>query len=66
VSELRKQAIGGVIKCIKLPCLTDAVVQLPPEKWQREFARRVAAVEALAEPDVLFATLQHRAFRREL
>lgn len=74
VSELRKQAIGGVIKYIKLPYLTDAVVQLPSEEWQREFARRVSAVEklkaaqraSLAELDALFATLQHRAFRGEL
>ena len=41
---------------------------------QREFARRVTAIEALkktqraslAELDELFATLQHRAFRGEL
>jgi restriction endonuclease S subunit len=74
VSELRKQAIGGVIKYIKLPYLTDAVVQLPLKEWQQEFARRVGAVEklkaaqrtALAEQDALFATLQHRAFRGEL
>ena len=41
---------------------------------QREFARRVTAVEALktaqraslTELDALFATLQHRAFRGEL
>jgi len=46
-----------------------ALIQL-----QREFARRVTAVErlktahraALAELDALFATLQHRAFRGEL
>jgi type I restriction enzyme S subunit len=47
---------------------------LPPLDLQREFARRVAAVEklktaqraALAELDALFASLQHRAFRGEL
>jgi type I restriction enzyme S subunit len=47
---------------------------LPPISLQREFARRVTAVEALktaqraslAELDALFATLQHRAFRGEL
>ncbi len=47
---------------------------LPPLKLQREFARRVTAVEtlktahraSLAELDALFATLQHRAFRGEL
>lgn len=46
----------------------------PPVALQREFARRVTAVEALktaqraslAELDALFATLQHRAFRGEL
>ena len=47
---------------------------VPPIALQREFARRVTAVEALktaqraslAELDALFATLQHRAFRGEL
>ena len=47
---------------------------VPPITLQREFARRVTAVEALkraqraslAELDALFATLQHRAFRGEL
>ncbi|MEN9470611.1 MAG: hypothetical protein RL630_2344 [Verrucomicrobiota bacterium] len=46
----------------------------PPLDLQREFARRMAAVEklktaqraALAELDALFASLQHRAFRGEL
>ena len=50
------------------------VIPLPPLSLQREFARRVAAVEklktaqraSLAELDALFATLQHRAFRGEL
>ena len=45
-----------------------------PLIFQREFARRVAAVEklkaahraSLAELDALFASLQHRAFRGEL
>lgn len=74
VSELRKQAIGGVIKYIKLPYLTEAQVQLPPLASQQEFARRVAAVETVktaqsasqSELDALFASLQHRAFRGEL
>jgi type I restriction enzyme S subunit len=46
----------------------------PPEDLQREFGRRIAAVEklraahraSLAEMDALFASLQHRAFRGEL
>jgi type I restriction enzyme S subunit len=74
VSELRKQAIGGVIKYIKLPYLTEAQVQLPPLASQQEFARRVAAVETVktaqsasqSELDALFSSLQHRAFRGEL
>lgn len=49
-------------------------VPVPPLSLQRDFARRVAAVEklkaahraSLAELDALFATLQHRAFRGEL
>jgi len=53
---------------------TELSVPLPPIPLQREFARRVTAVEALktaqraslAELDALFATLQHRAFRGEL
>ena len=47
---------------------------VPPIELQREFARRVTAVEtlktahraSLAELDALFASLQHRAFRGEL
>ena len=54
--------------------LESAIVPLPPIELQREFARRVTAVEtmktahraSLAELDALFATLQHRAFRGEL
>jgi type I restriction enzyme S subunit len=49
-------------------------IPVPPLPLQREFARRVTAVEKLktaqrasqAELDALFATLQHRAFRGEL
>ena len=49
-------------------------VPVPPIELQREFARRVGAVEklktaqraSLAELDALFASLQHRAFRGEL
>jgi type I restriction enzyme S subunit len=46
----------------------------PPLDLQRDFARRVTAIEklkaahraSLAEMDSLFAPLQHRAFRGEL
>jgi type I restriction enzyme S subunit len=57
---------GEKLNAMKIP--------LPPLSLQREFARRVAAVEtlkaahrtSLAELDALFASLQHRAFRGEL
>jgi len=59
---------------INMTQLRALPVLLPPISLQREFARRVTAVEALktahraslAELDALFATLQHRAFRGEL
>jgi type I restriction enzyme S subunit len=59
---------------ISMGRLRGLVVPVPPIKLQREFARRVSAVEklktahraSLAELDALFATLQHRAFRGEL
>ena len=49
-------------------------IELPPLPLQREFAKRIAAVEqlrsahraSLGELDALFAALQHRAFRGEL
>ena len=59
---------------ISMGRLRGLEVPIPPIPLQREFARRVTAVEALktaqraslAELDALFATLQHRAFRGEL
>jgi type I restriction enzyme S subunit len=59
---------------ISMGRLRGLEVPLPPIDLQREFARRVAAVEklktaqraALAELDALFASLQHRAFCGEL
>jgi type I restriction enzyme S subunit len=54
--------------------ISETTVVLPPIELQREFARRIQAVEklktaqraSLAELDALFASLQHRAFRGEL
>jgi type I restriction enzyme S subunit len=59
---------------LSLTKIKTVSVPLPPITLQREFARRVTAVEALktahrkslAELDALFAALQHRAFRGEL
>jgi type I restriction enzyme S subunit len=70
VSELRRQAIGGVIKYIKLPYLTDAVIPLPNIHRQREFAACLDAVDSLKstqttylnQASALFEALRHRAF----
>ena len=52
----------------------EMLIPVPTLEFQREFTRRVAAVEklrtaqraSLAEMDALFASLQHRAFRGEI
>jgi type I restriction enzyme S subunit len=71
--NLRKSGTTNVF-AIYYKDLRTLPLPLPPISLQREFARRVAAVEklktaqraALAELDALFASLQHRAFRGEL
>jgi len=71
---LEENAPESAQKNINLAILRNLDVPFPPLDLQREFARRVAAVEklktaqraALAELDALFASLQHRAFRGEL
>jgi len=74
LQSIRKQLKGGNQQLLNLGELGVAPVLLPPLECQREFARRVGAVEklktaqraSLAELDALFASLQHRAFRGEL
>ncbi len=69
-----RAAKGVAQKTVNLAEIRDFIVFQPPIDLQREFARRVAAVErlkssqraALAALDALFAALQHRAFRGEL
>ena len=71
---LNQTAKGAIMSGLNMGLIKGMPVPLPPIPLQREFARRVAAVEALktaqraslAELDALFATLQHRAFRGEL
>ena len=61
-------------KNINLAMLRNLSVPVPPITLQREFARRVAAVEklkkvqraSLAQMDALFASLQYRAFQGQL
>jgi type I restriction enzyme, S subunit len=65
---------GGTQKFVSLGDLRSFPLPLPPIELQREFARRVSAVErlktaqraSLATLDTLFASLQHRAFSGEL
>ena len=74
--EIARRATGtsGSMKNISQEKVFGIRTILPPTKLQREFARRVMAVEklktaqraSLSEFDALFATLQHRAFRGEL
>jgi type I restriction enzyme S subunit len=74
VARLREQAIGGVIKYIKLPYLTEAVVRLPSFENQMKFVECSEAIEDLRAKcvrsdrvfDNCFISLQHRAFRGEL
>jgi type I restriction enzyme S subunit len=76
---LKMRSMADTISGSAQPQITRQNLQhvrlpLPPLDLQREFARRVTAVEklkttqraALAELDALFASLQHRAFRGEL
>ena len=74
--EISQRASGtsGSMKNISQDKVLTIETGLPPLLLQREFARRVTAVEklkmshraSLSELDALFATLQHRAFRGEL
>lgn len=65
---------GQVQKHLNVGSLNQAIIPCPPMELQHDFALRAAAVEklkathrvSLAELDVLFASLQHRAFRGEL
>jgi type I restriction enzyme S subunit len=74
--EIGRRATGtsGSMKNISQEKVFGISTILPPLPLQREFARRVTAVEklrsahraSLAELNALFACLQHRAFRGEL
>ena len=49
VKELRKQAIGGVIKYIKLENLTNAMIGLPPVDDQKTIARILERANEILE-----------------
>ncbi len=72
--QIAKAQYGQTKPGLNFEQLRRFQVPVPPIEMQREFARRVQAVEklkaaqraSLAELDALFASLQHRAFRGEL
>ena len=49
VEELRKMSIGGVIKYIKLGNLTDAEIELPEIKIQKEIVYKLDKIKALID-----------------
>ena len=58
VEELRKQAIGGVIKYIKLGNLTEAIIDLPPVDEQKEVVKRMEiAFDIISEQRSLMTSL---------
>ncbi|SRR6266404_1463727 len=71
VSRRNRQAVKAGLN---FDDIRSFVIPIPPIGLQREFERRVRAVDklrtmqraSLAEMDALFASLQHRAFRGEL
>jgi len=71
---LEESAPESAQKNINLAILRELEIPLPPKHYQRTFAERLQATEAvrirqrasLAHLDALFASLQHRAFRGEL
>jgi type I restriction enzyme S subunit len=74
--EIQRLAGGsaGSMPNISKKRLETALIETPPLRLQREFAARVAAIDkikatyraSLAHLDVLFASLQHCAFRGDL
>ena len=73
-SQADRRIKGIGVPDLHLDQIKKFLIPLPSLEGQREFARRIAAVEklktahraSLAELDALFASLQHRAFRGEL
>lgn len=72
--ELLGRMAGVAIRRLTLAKIRAVPIPVPPVSLQRDFARRVAAVERLkaahrasmADMDALFASLQYRAFQGEL
>lgn len=72
--QFEKNGSGSTVKHLPLPVCRSFEILVPPLALQKEFSRRVEAVNklktvhktSLAELDEIFASLQYRAFRGEL
>jgi type I restriction enzyme S subunit len=72
--QINARATGSTVRGIRQRELRQVRIPVPPLTLQRDFARRVIAVEklkaahsaSLAELHALFRVLQHRAFQGEL
>ncbi|AKB18159.1 restriction endonuclease subunit S [Methanosarcina sp. WWM596] len=77
-SSMRKRledfSLGATLPNLNRGIVEELAISLPPIELQHEYAHRIAAVEKLktahkasfAELDLLFASLQYRAFKGEL
>ena len=73
-SKINKEAQQTTRAYVGITRQLDLPMYVPPSQFQREFAKRISKLETLrnshraflAEQDVLFASLQYRAFRGEL
>jgi type I restriction enzyme, S subunit len=71
---VREASTGGMKGMVSKSRFENIELPLPPEKKQREFGRRIVAIEhvknanklTLSNINGLFASLQHRAFQGEL
>ena len=71
---LKQTAKGAIMAGLNMGIIQKMPIPLPPVGLQREFSRRVTAIEklkatqraSLAELVTLFASLQHRAFNGKL
>ena len=71
---IRSKVRGAVTKTITKEAVRSVEIPLPPLEMQNEYVKRIKVVEeqkvihhtSLAELNILFASLQHRAFRGEL
>ncbi len=73
-AAIDKNVKGAVTKTITKAAIRGIKTPVPPLPLQQEFAQRIEVIESLkaqhreslAHLDILFASLQHRAFRGEL